>query len=737
MKKTLLSILCLIATMIVMAQSTWLPKAQPGRFTKSPEVASAPASAAIRVPARADESSMWFSYCNGKIGSAIGVQGADTYLSGVMELSGPDLEALNGLDITSIKVGLGEVSSTDLKVFVSTDLDKTPDYIQSATIPTTKSQWHTINLTTPWRIDKTKTPALYIGYIYFAKKSAPFAAAVDDAITGNQKGAIMGLYQGTTAPTSLGSFEYSLINEQFGSVALQVQVTGKLPEYLPALNGLLIPSTVRVNESWAIDVNITNRGTKPLNEVNISYKVGDADMVTTTVTASDGGVASGETGNIAIPISASYCPKSGEYPVTITLHSINGYTIEGSLTTSVTATSATSIRKMVAEEATSNGCGFCPRGIVGMEYMAEKYPDAFIGIGVHCTGQGNDPMIIRSYNSLVGSVSGLPGAVINRNADFGSVDPSMDDLESIYLSYFDNTASLADIDLEARWWDEQQTRLIISSKTKFGLDIDNSRSSYRTAYVIREDSVGPYKQRNYFAGGAYGPCGGWENKSGTQSWLFNDVARYISAYNGDSGSLPTAIKEGEAYEYSHQVDLKSLQNYFNADIVIKNKNINIVGLVVNNNPRDILQAATIPYGKIKTTTVKSQTLEITYENDKGLREYMPLDSAIQLIGDASSGLPVTFSIISGDAATLDGDMITFHKEGSVTVKAVQPGNEQYHPVETTRIFAAKLSGVTLITADDLEGALYYDLQGMPVYVPQSGSIYIAVKSGRAFKVLIK
>lgn len=736
MKKTLLSILCLIATMLVMAQSTGLPQAKPGLFTKSSAGVTTAAGEIAKVPTRAEESSMWFSYCQPTFDGAIGVANSNTYLSGVMEISGAELEALNGLDITAIKVGLGNVSSTSIKVFVSTSLDKAPEYIQEGTVSQKDYQWNNVTLTTPYRIDKSKSDAFYIGYIYYATSAKPYAAGIDNVVTNNEKGGIMGLYQGTSAPTSLGSFEYSLINTQYGSVALEVELTGQLPEYFPVLNGLLIPENIKTGADWAFDINVTNHGSKPLTEVNVSYKVGNADMATTTATATTG-VAPGETGNISVPISGTYCPKSGSYPVTITIHSINGYTIEGTLNTSVTATSATSNRKMVVEEATSNGCGFCPRGIVGMEYMAEKYPDNFIGIAAHCTGQGNDPMIIRSYNSLGSYVRGLPGAVVNRDPNIGGIDPNKDDLEYYYNAYFNNVPSLADMEIEASWWDEQQTRLIISSKTSFGIPVDNSSKTYRTAYALLEDEVGPYNQKNYFAGGAYGPCGGWENKSTTVSWKFNDVARYISAFNGDNNSLPTTIEEGTPYEFNHEVDITTLANYFNVDMKIKPENLRVVGLVLNNNPRSVIQGTVLPYDKIKTTTIKSQTLEITYPNDKGLREYVPVNTPIELIGKCSSDLPVTFSITSGDAATLEGNVLTFTKAGSVTIKAVQEGNDQYHPVEAIRVFAAKTDGVTLVTADQLEGALYYDLQGMPVYVPLSGNIYIAVKGGQAFKVLIQ
>ncbi|RDC64221.1 T9SS type A sorting domain-containing protein [Adhaeribacter pallidiroseus] len=52
---------------------------------------------------------------------------------------------------------------------------------------------------------------------------------------------------------------------------------------------------------------------------------------------------------------------------------------------------------------------------------------------------------------------------------------------------------------------------------------------------------------------------------------------------------------------------------------------------------------------------------------------------------ASSGLPVTFSIVSGPA-TLQDSTITLTGVGTVTIKAIQAGNAQFKPTEATQTF---------------------------------------------------
>jgi hypothetical protein len=54
------------------------------------------------------------------------------------------------------------------------------------------------------------------------------------------------------------------------------------------------------------------------------------------------------------------------------------------------------------------------------------------------------------------------------------------------------------------------------------------------------------------------------------------------------------------------------------------------------------------------------------------------DAPFQVVGTASSGLPVTFSVVSGPA-TLAGNTVTITGAGAVTVRASQPGDANYNP----------------------------------------------------------
>lgn len=77
--------------------------------------------------------------------------------------------------------------------------------------------------------------------------------------------------------------------------------------------------------------------------------------------------------------------------------------------------------------------------------------------------------------------------------------------------------------------------------------------------------------------------------------------------------------------------------------------------------------------------------------------------SVALVATASSGLPVTFTLVSGPA-TLAGDVVTFTSVGAVTVRATQAGNASYGPAASVeRTFSIEnatatvaLSGLTAV-----------------------------------------
>jgi hypothetical protein len=79
-------------------------------------------------------------------------------------------------------------------------------------------------------------------------------------------------------------------------------------------------------------------------------------------------------------------------------------------------------------------------------------------------------------------------------------------------------------------------------------------------------------------------------------------------------------------------------------------------------------------------------------------EVVITNSPVNLTATASSGLPVTFTVVSGPAA-LDGDKLVLTGTGQVTVQAQQEGSSQYQAaavLQTFSVTAATAGSVVII-----------------------------------------
>ncbi len=101
----------------------------------------------------------------------------------------------------------------------------------------------------------------------------------------------------------------------------------------------------------------------------------------------------------------------------------------------------------------------------------------------------------------------------------------------------------------------------------------------------------------------------------------------------------------------------------------------------------------IHIGAVQTTTQQSQTITFAAIDSKTFG-----DAPFALQATASSGLPVSYSVVSGPA-TLSGDTLTLTGTGVVVVKASQAGNATYLPaMETEQSFTVYPAGTGLLAS---------------------------------------
>ena len=213
-------------------------------------------------------------------------------------------------------------------------------------------------------------------------------------------------------------------------------------------------------------------------------------------------------------------------------------------------------RKIVVEKGTGTWCGYCPRGILGFRAMYERYPDNFIGIAVH-----DDDMYSPTYISYVWQrLSGYPDCELNRKHH---IDPNETALENYYL--FEIDKATARILMTAEWEGEEKNKAVIRTTTRFAYD---RNEEFRIAYVVTENAVGPYMQRNNYAGETF-DMGGFEKEGSMVYMLHDHVARSISALYGEPESVPNQPMGRTDYEHEYTLALPdNIQNKENIELIV-------------------------------------------------------------------------------------------------------------------------------------------------------------------------
>lgn len=349
------------------------------------------------------------------------------------------------------------------------------------------------------------------------------------------------------------------------------------------LKSIDLPSYVAIGAQVDVKGIVFNEGSTPVNSFDISYRVnGGAPQV---YSVSGLNLAIGEvylfTHNIPITFS-----DAGSYEVITDVENVNGTTdmdpSNDSITKYVGAVPFIPAKKVFAEEATGTWCGWCVRGICFMDYMAETYPETWIGVGVH----NGDPMVVPAYDAamptIIPNFPGYPSGTIDRSGD-NFYDPS--EFEAGYLERI-NAVSPATIDIVNYSWDATSRVVSFDLQSEFVVDIQNE---LRFAVVITEDSLwgtaSGWNQSNYYAGGGQGPMCGFESMPATipaADMHYDHVARVIldSPY-GTEGSLPLGILAGQVHSYNYTYTIPETWRY---------EKLHFIGLIIDMATGEVLNA---------------------------------------------------------------------------------------------------------------------------------------------------
>ena len=307
-----------------------------------------------------------------------------------------------------------------------------------------------------------------------------------------------------------------------------------------------------------VPIKITNQGANDVS--SISYTIGtDGGSTTEEKTVSVGPLALNDFTTLNIPFASDEQARKLQKTFTVTQVNGNPNTAKKSSGQGflISVKKKQSVTPVI-EEFTGTWCGWCPRGIVGMDKVHEAYGDQVVQIAAH----SGDIMAISEYQPVINTYTeGYPISITDRRY---VADPSYSTLVATLNKAFARVAQ-GSIDLQAEWSSNFKTKVVFNTTTRFSYNDDDGQ--YGIAYLLVEDGLtgtgSNWSQTNYYSGQTVGGDMTWwcQAASTVTGITYNHVVvAGWEALNGVNGSVnPTIVADEEQeYSYSASISGKSL-----------------------------------------------------------------------------------------------------------------------------------------------------------------------------------
>ena len=501
-----------------------------------------------------------FSYAPGGCYYVFGSQKAGSY-DAAIKLDG---KAFAGAKVTGVRFQIfDDRYTTNVSGWTSQALTGDPDGevvpVEDVQAAASYDDYTEVRFTTPVEVP---ADGLYCGYSLTITRvvaniqgtTYPLAAGDDDSVVEN------GFFLRNADLTDGVWADFS------SNPALSMQV---ILTDLPSGANIALPDYVIAKQGETSQARLTvYKGASSL-EVEYTYEVA-GKQGKGTATNDNANEMYGSANDVMIDLPA--IDEVGEYDLTVKVTKVNGVENTGDnieATTKFVVTNLDIKHRAVVEEYTGTWCPNCPRGYVAMEYMAEKYPDDFIGLAYH----NGDPMDGRNvvepsrcqYN---------PGAFIDRAS--GEIDPYFGSGENemgMEQEWIDRCAvqAPAAIKVEAALSDDLET-VAVTSRTAFAL---SGVEGFKVAYALLADGMTgtgrSWQQANNYRGYSSAlDIDAWDQFFNGGSYVtveFNDVVILAPDSKGVTGSVPAEITVGEWNEHEYTFTLSDATSAYTASTV--------------------------------------------------------------------------------------------------------------------------------------------------------------------------
>lgn len=406
--------------------------------------------------------------------------------------------------------------------------------------------------------------------------------------------------------------------QTMGEFVLFARIEGEnLPINDVVLRGIDTPSYTNANDPIEARLRIYNDGSNDITSVQVTAAIGKEEPQVIDVTLDE---PLAQRGTDTIAVSFSYPGEGANLPLTLTVSKVNGMddpTPDNNVCeTLITAVDKANMftRNVVIEEGTGLWCSWCPRGIVAMEQLAQKYRNdgRLIQVAVHY----NDKYTIDGIKAFIYSyMPGFPAALIDRGV---RIDPYPEALEAAYLKALDKP-SIAKVSVEAIPSDDGLW-IDLVSHIEFALNVKGD--DYSMVYWVVEDELGPEEQKNGYSKTGeninymFGKMAGWEELPEKVVITLNDVAVAVNpgklgAGLGEQDVFDALVRKGQVTEHGFTVD---------TDLLMEPDNCRFIAMVYNNRTHEIENAAWVGKTHVSAPIVRAdESAPAEYYNLQGIR----------------------------------------------------------------------------------------------------------------------
>lgn len=517
-----------------------------------------------------------------------------------------DDPALVGTLIESITFPLQETEGvSDIAVFLTSQLrvengKNAADLVVKDVTPD-EAGFITVTLDKPYTIPEG---GVYVGY----------SMTIDDAtIEANATPvAVISQYNdgGYYLHTSDGILKWLDFGSLSGvSAMVQIKIAGSNVKSNSAVLAAGETLYVKTGEAYKVPVTLVNYGCNGIQSVDVKYTVAGQTATQHIAADVDGFFGKQTTVELNMPAIS----ERGNYELTLRLDQVNGVANETTSETVIPIVVLNTVPKhrTLLEEYTGTWCGWCPRGYVALEKLAELYPDDYVLVSYH----NGDDMEIMSSNSFPSAVGGFPDGWMDRIVELDAYYGTNDNTEMGIINDLAARSKVfgqADIDITANL-NNSGSKVDVKTSVTFPYDVTDG--TYALEYILTADGLSneSWGQSNYYSDGYAGypqyMDAFTKTSDGTiYGLVYNDVAVLMSKIGGIKGSIPASVVADQAVAHSYTFNLAKAVNTSGASLIQDKGKLKVVVLLVNTQTGEVVNANKVAVGDV------ADGIEILQEN---------------------------------------------------------------------------------------------------------------------------